>query len=192
MSSSRWFACVGLALSSACATPVDEVQFEYGSMVDYGWVEAVAAHDPYPGHTPAAVKCDGDALRLLGDSVIDVTTGECNYLLLSTSSSVDVAEGQEVLIEFYHLDLYEPSAVGPQFGHMALSFDGELVWEKEIEIPSAARVYRERVSSPRHLRRGSEVVLHLHNHGTNEWRLTSIEALPTCKQLAGRAGACTR
>ena len=104
---------------------------------------------------------------------------------------MDLRAGRELLIEFYHLDLFDPAATGTEFGHMAVSIDGAVVWEEHVEIPSAASVYTERVLLNQSFRRGSELVLHLHNHGTNEWRVTGIELLPRCDQLGETPGLCT-
>ena len=51
-------------------------------------------------------------------------------------------------------------------------------FDLEIEIPKAYDIVQVSWTPPRAIPAGSPVVMHLHNHGYNNWRVVSLEAGP--------------
>ena len=176
------------ALLSACAAPSADAgdtsateteesgDGEWVSLIDHlVWEQIVdAADDPLADHRPETINC-GVGGWYLEMSTIEVATDACNYLAVTQPSLLALEEGQPMQVIFYHFDLLAPE---PALGHVAILVDGQVVWEKEIEIPGDANVFVEEFASPVTAELGSPVVFHLHNHGQNTWRLQDLLAKP--------------
>ena len=176
-------AVVGLSLGCPGA---GEDEGETGSSLRWvdlveaeGWTPSAASDDPLAAHRPDAVSCDENfGWRVESSSlgkVVDVDMFQCNYLSLLQPSAVEVPAGAPLQVDLYHFDL---TSTDPAESHLALTLDGEIVWEKTIELPGGegfapGTSYVETVELPSALSQGvaagRPVNLHVHNHGQNTY-----------------------
>ncbi|MEM7152596.1 MAG: hypothetical protein AAF799_07130 [Myxococcota bacterium] len=126
------------------------------------------------GHAPAEVECEpGEAWRLTSDGALDIDTGTCNYLALQQPALSDVPAGSVVSFTLAHLQLFDPESEASR-AHVALMAGSALHWERTVDIPAPARIYRERIVLERDITADEPVFFHLHNHGANEWKLLKV------------------
>ncbi len=146
------------------------------SLVDHAvWETGRLEADPQAAHAPATIDCAPGTYHTDGLPPLDtfeVTTGDCNFLTASQPSASAIEAGDTVHLIVWHLDL-DATLPGP--GHVAVSIDGEVLWEVTVEVPSRAQLFDAEVVAPRAFARGATVVFHVHNHGTNEWNVQTIE-----------------
>ena len=83
-----------------------------------------------------------------------------------------VARGQALHVVLLHdlLVFDEPAEA-----HVALLIGGDVVWEKKVPIPADPGVFDETFTLDRAAEEGEPVMLHLHNHGYNSWKLLTVE-----------------
>lgn len=150
---------------------------EFASLIDHLlWEDVDPADDPLPDHRPEMVVCGLAAWYYEPESAaLEIDTNVCNYLEVGQPSLVAVEQGQTMQVILYHFDLV---ALEPATAHVAILLDGQVLWEREIAIPGEADVYVEEFESPISAELGSPVVLHLHNHGQNTWRLQELQVKP--------------
>jgi hypothetical protein len=181
------FVLLSPALALACVRPGAEVDetgtsetgdgVEPGSLIDHEkWQLVEADADPLADHRPEQVDCDPASWKLeLESSSLEVDTNFCNYLAVAQPSLLPLEQGQLVRVIFYHFDLVAPE---PAVAHVAISIDGQVLWEREIAIPGDVNVFDETFASPITAELGSQVVFHLHNHGPNAYRLQDVLVMP--------------
>lgn len=156
--------------SDGVAECADEPEFV--SLIDHAaWEYAPAEEDPLVDHRPAMVEC-GVAGWYVLDQELEVDTNFCNYAAIRQPILEPIAACSTLAIAFYHFDLTAPE---PAEAHAAILIDGQIVWEQTIEIPGPAAVYEDKFAAPFAAPAGSEVMLHLHNHGQNTWALLELE-----------------
>ncbi|MCP4498371.1 MAG: hypothetical protein GY822_00185 [Deltaproteobacteria bacterium] len=149
-------------------TPVDVVDNTL-------WMVVQPEDDVLSSHQPEVIECPGWAhgIESLGaDTLFELETGDCNYANFSQVTLVDLRPGDVFLPYIWHLGLWAPE---PATAHVALIIDGVVVWEEHLEVPSSALILQPEVVVQEYFVQGSEVVLHIHNHGVNAWRLLSIK-----------------
>ena len=130
-----------------------------------GWV-IDASVDPAPEHLDGHT-CDPSGV-LVEDGLLEVRTGDCAYAVVRQASLAEVGAGDRLELLVYHSAL---TADEEGEGHVALAVEGELVWEKTVAIPSTSQVYATEWTAEAAVEVGADVVLHLHNHGSNAWNL---------------------
>lgn len=123
--------------------------------------------DPFPHHLTAQHSCDPDGM-VVEEGLLEIYTGDCGYLVARQSSLEAVLQGDSIEVLVYHSSL---TAQDPAQAHAALTIDGQLIWEETVPIPSISLVYAAEVVADFEADAGSEVVLHLHNHGSNVWTM---------------------
>ena len=142
------------------------------SLVDANeWAVQSAAEDRLAGHRPEQVNCP-DNSWYNEDGALEVETGYCNYLSLAQPSKVAVNRGDSLHLVLWHGAL---AFAEPAEAHVAISVDGNTVWEDNVAIPSDADIYDLRVPANFEAPAGSKVEFHLHNHGYNTWTLLQLE-----------------
>jgi hypothetical protein len=102
---------------------------------------------------------------------LEVQTDMCDYVTLNQPSLEPVEPGDVVNISGFHNTL---TAETPSEGYMAISIDGEIVWEFTAAIPGDAAPIEESFTAERSFALGSDVQLHVHNHGPNTCALVSV------------------
>jgi len=142
------------------------------SLVDVdSWTTRSAQDDSIAAHRPATVNCPANSWYN-EDGALEVETGYCNYLSLGQPSQAAINSGDTVHLVLWHGDLaFEEPAVA----HVAVTIAGELIWEEEVQIPTAAEIYDLRIPVNFDAPEGSVVEYHLHNHGYNSWTLLELE-----------------
>ncbi len=138
-----------------------------------GWRLDLDAADPFPDHRPAEPACPETSWGVEGEG-IEVDTGACSYGQFVQPSRLDLLAGDVLRLTAWHHDLV---AEEPGQGHLALCLDGQPLWERVVDIPAAAQSYDIELTVDRDLPAGSEVLLHLHNHGANTWTFHGLQRL---------------
>jgi hypothetical protein len=111
----------------------------------------------------------------LETEIFEIETNDCTYASFAQPTARPLAAGDSVALELWHLQLWAPVATT---GHIAVMIDDWLVWEQAPAIPGSATHFAPTVVVPRSIPAGSRVVFHLHNHGTNSYRLYRIDRVP--------------
>ena len=170
-----WLASTVLG-ALGCAEPVDEPVVDLGerSLV-YADRWEPTLDDPFADHQPDTIDCApaGRSVEPLG---LEIDTGLCNYALLGQPLASDLVAGESLAISAFHDDL---AAAAPAQGHVAVAIGGHVYWDAWVDIPSAAAPFGLTVPIDEDIDAGTEVVLHLHNHGVNAWTLLDVRAQPT-------------
>lgn len=160
-----------LSACSGASEPPDPV-----SLVDHArWEVGRLERDPQGGHAPETIECAPGTYHVDGlppFETFEVTTGDCNFFTGSQPIPAAVAEGDTIHFVVWHLDL-DATLPGP--AHAALSIEGAVLWEIDVDVPSKAALYDVDVVARRAVAKGAHVVFHVHNHGTNEWNVQTIE-----------------
>jgi hypothetical protein len=102
---------------------------------------------------------------------LEVQTDMCDYVTLNQPSLEPLEPGDVVAISGFHNTL---TAETPSEGYMAISVDGEILWEFSASIPGDAAPIEESITIDDSFPLGSDVQLHVHNHGPNTWALVSV------------------
>lgn len=146
---------------------------EFTTLIDQDMWEVVPeAEDPLAEHRPAAFDCGPSAWFLEAD-MVEVDTTLCNYLALRQPTLAAIELGMPMHVGLYHFDLVAPEQAQ---AHVAILIEGEVVWEEFVEIPATARIYDIEFDAPLSAPAGAEMILHLHNHGQNQWALQDFSA----------------
>jgi hypothetical protein len=104
--------------------------------------------------------------------VIEVDTNLCGWATLSQPSMGPVHEGESLDLLAWHSALAS-TETGEQ-GVMWLELGGERLFSVTKDIPSSEEVFVETVELTGSHPSGSEVRLHVHNHGGNSWSLAHL------------------
>lgn len=95
----------------------------------------------------------------------------CNWITLEQPSLKAIRAGDEVEIRVFHWPLNSP--VGGE-ARIALSVGDELAFEQLIPIPQVFQFYTGRWTATRDIPKGTTVLFHVDNHGTNEYGLVEV------------------
>jgi hypothetical protein len=135
------------------------------------WDLDAAADDPFADHRPAFVQCE------IGWDVetglFEVDTELCLYGAFVQASLVPIHAGDELELVLLHDALYSDDE-GDTVAHVALALGSEIAWETELPIPSEASQVRPTWTATADLEVGSPIHFHVHNHGTNNYRLVAL------------------
>ena len=135
------------------------------------WTLQSAQDDSYSDHRPDSITCPDNAWYEQ-DGTLEVKTGYCNYLSVVQPSKAAINPGDNIHLVVWHGPLRFDE---PEEAHVAITIGGKVIWEDTIEIPSEAGIYDISFLSPVTAPVGEKVVLHVHNHGYNNWTLLSLE-----------------
>jgi hypothetical protein len=105
------------------------------------------------------------------EGLLELDTRFCNYFIVTQPSLAAVRAGDQLTLDWSHLDLDAPAAAE---AHLALSLDGELQWETRVAIPNEPAAYHPSWIASRDYPAASRITLHLHNHGINNWKVLSL------------------
>ncbi|MFK7930794.1 MAG: hypothetical protein AB8H79_21605 [Myxococcota bacterium] len=135
------------------------------------WQTAGVDRGPFAEHAEGALACLPTGIGPeLGGFEIDTT--DCPYASLEQPALARGRVGDTLVIEWWHQAL---AALEPSTGHLALTLEDEVIWEREVPIPNPAQTYRDEVELPIDIPRGTPVLLHLHNHGANTWNVFHVQ-----------------
>jgi hypothetical protein len=134
------------------------------------WEANGAKTDPFIDERPETVECPDWSFGE-ENGTLEVDTGGCEYLSVSQPSLSEAKAGDTVHISLWHDVLF---AAEPATGHAAITLGGDLLWEKTFEIPSYPSAHSPQILLEKDYPEGSPILFHLHNHGSNNWRLLSM------------------
>lgn len=141
------------------------------------WVEDVA-QDVFGSERPPGHVCDpvlGITQELLDtELVLEIDTGLCDYATVQQLSLAAIAAGDVVEIRMWHWQLTTPA---PAQAHLALAIAGTVEWETLVPSPAAAGLVEAELELTRDVPAGTELQLHVHNHGANSYDLVSLEVV---------------
>jgi hypothetical protein len=168
---------LGCACSEATApSPTSAAQPSYQALVELdAWRSVARADDPFLDDPEAAPDCLLAGFRVEADQQwLEVDTGACNWVTLTTSARHAVDVGQLLRLRVSHYDL---DAASPAAAELKLWFGDCEAWSESIPIPSAAKVDEEELASPCTLPQNAAIFFHVHNHGQNTYQLQALEVL---------------
>ena len=128
------------------------------------------ADDPWGALRPDDAECPARAWDVEGDT-FEVDTGSCTWGTFWQPAALGVRAGMPVDLVVWHLDLWAPE---PATGLAGIALDGEIIWEETAEIPGDEAIWSATVTAPRDVPAGAPVTFHVHNHGTNAWRISEL------------------
>lgn len=135
------------------------------------WSYQSAEEDSLFSHRPDSVECP-DNSWYNEDGALEVETGFCNYLAVAQPSLTSVNAGDNLHLILWHGNL---AFDRPASAHVALTLDGQTVWEENVDIPSDAQIFDVRIPVDFAAPAGSKLEFHLHNHGYNTWTLLQLD-----------------
>jgi hypothetical protein len=133
------------------------------------WTLEDPAADPWSDR-PADAACEAGYGP--EDGVFEVDTEVCAYGTFVQPSLVDVAAGDTLELILIHDALWseDEGAVA----HIAVAIGGVPAWETSIEIPALSDLVRPTFEAPLDAPAGSDVHVHVHNHGYNNYRVFDL------------------
>jgi hypothetical protein len=156
----------GMAESSSGGEPGEPVPL----VRPEAWELDAADDDPFVDHRPEYVQCE------LGweveTGIFEVDTELCRYGAFVQPSLAPIHAGDELELVLLHDALYFEA--GEATAHLAVAIGSEIAWETELPIPSEAGQVRPTWNATADHDVGSPVHLHVHNHGTNNYRLVAL------------------
>lgn len=129
--------------------------------------------DPMPEHRPDDAECAIGFGEEFG--VFEIDTQVCNYAVFSQPMLAEVRIGDTVELTITHDDLV---ADAPAIGHVLVALGDAHTFEAEVEIPHQYGIVSAEWTADVDVPAGAPAVLHLHNHGFNQWRLVAIVTRP--------------
>ena len=141
------------------------------SLIDVNDWKSQDASSDLSQHRPLLVECPANSWYE-EDGALEVETGFCNYLSVAQSIKAPINKGDNIHIVLWHGQLRFDQ---PEEAHVAISLDGTIIWEDEIEIPNDGGIYDISVPSTVAADIGDRVEYHLHNHGYNTWTLLILD-----------------
>ncbi len=151
---------------------VDSEQVDADALIDVNsWQYQSAADDSLAAHRPGTVECP-DNSWYNEDGALEVETGFCNYLSVAQPSLAPISAGDTLHLVLWHGNL---AFNRPASAHAAITVDGNVVWQANVDIPSDAEIFDLRIPVDFDAPAGSVVEYHLHNHGYNTWTLLKLD-----------------
>jgi len=95
----------------------------------------------------------------------------CNWITLEQESLRPIRAGDEIEARVFHFALNAPSGGEAR---IAMAVGDDLAFERTVLIPQNFAFYNESWVSPRDYPEGTRVLLHVDNHGTNEYGLVEV------------------
>ena len=127
------------------------------------------AQDAFAAMRPVDATCDptGVGIEQLGLS-FEIKTGLCDYATVAQPSASVLRVGDVLGIRGWHDELQAPM---PSEGFVGVAIDGEILWHTTAAIPEPYGMFRGDLEIEEELPEGTELQVHIHNHGVNSWNL---------------------
>lgn len=173
-------------LVSHCAAedaPSDALCESTATLVDMSqWVLGDSPTDPFPDRPPE-MPCTDHGWGLDDGGAFGVYTGECDYVTVSQPLKAALSSCNELVFELTHDRLTAGEGVVAE-GYVGIAIADRLVWEKTVPIPGPPLYEEIRVAIDRDIPAGTPIQFHIHNHGSNGWRLLSLQREPRSADAA--------
>lgn len=150
-------AWISLCLAAACAGD--------HPLSQEAWVPVTASADPLADARPVDATCLGG--WWIEPPFVEVDTGACAWFSVSQPLP---GRGPRLRGGLAWDDLVPAAVGGSGEGIAAVFVGGVEVFRHTQPIPASPGFVAIDVTLPSGARRGDDVVLHLHNHGVNQWR----------------------
>lgn len=138
------------------------------------WQPVTAADDPFGDHRPEEVTCPGFGYGVEGE-FFEMDTGQCSYATFVQPVATAPASGEELSFVFWHLALWGPDGAT---AHIAVQVADQLLWQQELALPVTERATEAQMTLPRDIAAGEPIYFHVHNHGSNSYRIGPVTVLP--------------
>lgn len=141
------------------------------------WVDVAEKDDPWSDRPDdATCEPEGYGYEVFGDEdSYFVNTAKCAYKTASQESLTDVRAGDEIAARLWYFELLGPD--GAQ-AHLALRIGERDVLDEVIPLPAPGTLLRKRVVVDEPIPAGTPVLLHVHNHGANEYYMLELSTGP--------------
>ena len=137
------------------------------------WALAEPGADTFAALRPSTSTCDVERGLAQESDGYEINTAWCNYATISQPILAPVVAGDTVDIRGWHFDLTGAEATA----YVGVALDGEILWTEDIPIPSDSGVIRGSFEVPRDVELGAPIQFHVHNHGSNTWKIISLVRL---------------
>ena len=165
-----------LACSSGATPPGPEVLVDHGAWALVATPEA----DPFaaPRERPEVHACLDAAYFEPAPGSLEVELAYCRERYVSLHQPTLVALNAQDALRFTlsHL-LLRPLTEDVTEAYIALAIGGVIVWEQTIQILAVANSYEVQAEIYGDFAAGSDVVLHLDNHGENSYTFSAFEVV---------------
>lgn len=135
------------------------------------WQVVAPADDPWPGGTDMPA-CPERAGRV-EEGFFEIDLKQCPWVTARATSLSSVPEGHPIGFLVFHGALVADDETDAE-ATLALVVGTEIAWEQHVPIPSPDDFYEVEVPNPVRLREGDPMFFHVHNHGTNSYRLGDV------------------
>lgn len=172
-------ASLALVLMCGCSEPSDSANTSGDVWVDHAaWsLVATPTSDPFAAvyARPNVHACENGAYFQPTADTFEVELARCRerYVSLHQPSVRDLHVGDSLQFTLSHL-LLRPLTESVTEAYLALSVDARLVWELRLQIAAPSQTYPVSVPISGEFPAGSDVVLHLHNHGENSYTFSQM------------------
>ena len=195
----RGYLAIALAAAAACTSPERAPEGEFDLVEAQYWQLLSDEADPWFDQRPDDVEpCDPSGI-IIEAQAIEITTSKCNWATVGQVLRNDVIEGDDIELLAYHgvlgligggLDTGGTDTGGTDtggtdtgaedeqethYGYMFLRVGERIVWELQVELPAASAIYNEDLVADWSAGYGTPVYLHVHNHGSNDWKFAVFE-----------------
>ena len=136
------------------------------------WSIADPTIDPFIHHLLAERIACGRSAYGEEYSAVEVNTGKCDYITLTQHLPHQIKSGDRLHVIAWHNPLYIPQI---SEAHIALSLGSDMLWQKDIVLPSGAQHWDEVITSPIYADIGTPIFVHIRNHGNNTWTFYDLQ-----------------
>ncbi len=141
------------------------------------WKRVDLADDPFLTDDSEVAGC-GEADVIVEDgldsTIYSVSTNECAWLTVRQAIEYPITAGDPIRASFFHFQITKEDT--PHRLELHLGDPPELVWETELEVPSAITApVKGEWAAQKDWPAGTPIWWHLNNHGDNEWSIVSVE-----------------
>ena len=147
------------------------------SLIDHAnWQVVQLANDPFAAELPGEVTC-GAGGHKIESGALEIDTGICNFITLRQQTIAPAERCDELRLVFWHLPLYAGKQGAKAYA--AVRLGEKALLDERIDIGPDGVI--EKSFTPRWtldapIPAGTDVTLHIHNHGLNTWKLLSLTA----------------
>ena len=147
------------------------------SLIDHKtWTVVPLKDDPFAADLSAEVTCGAGAYKVEGGA-LEFDTGICNFITLTQKTTHAAKSCDELRVVFWHLPLYAGKKGAPAYA--ALKVGDMMLLDERIDIgPDGVieKSFQPRFRLQRSIAAGTDVYVHVNNHGLNTWTLLSVVA----------------
>jgi hypothetical protein len=164
---------------TACSVEPAPPRDERVALLDFAAMKVVPFdEDPFAAELSSAVTCAAAAVTT-DEGMLEISTNACNHVTLRGVLLDEMREGETLRLLFWHLYLYAgvDAVTGEDVvttGHAELRIGGTTWWKAEPAIPGKEAIYKPTWTVDKAVPAGTEVIVHVHNHGANSWRLIDL------------------